>query len=103
MTVRLIPPATAEFLIFLPKITFSLFAHRRVGTAVNRESKSNLINEITYLSFGLQIDLPSNQLNLLSYKMLPPVIKTRVTLLVKLMERGKEQTLLQISVLKSSL
>lgn len=27
--------------------------------------------------------------------MLPPVIKTRITLLVELMERGKEQTLLQ--------
>lgn len=51
--VRLIPPSTAEFLIFPPKPTLSLFAHHRVGTAVNRESKSNLINEITYLSFGL--------------------------------------------------
>lgn len=39
VTVRLIPPSTEEFLIFLPKLTLSLFVHHRVSTTVNRESK----------------------------------------------------------------
>lgn len=53
MIVRLIPPATAEFLIFLPKLTLRPFANHEVGTLVNGESNSYLVNEITYLSFGL--------------------------------------------------